>query len=82
MAFTVVSSPHGHFLGHWVLEVPEQFKNASLLDVSFISTPGDSRSPGELALGGEQRIRFHRATSAPRNDRTRESSISIEESGT
>lgn len=54
----------------------------SLLDVSFISTPGDSRSPGELALGGEQRIRFHRATSAPRNDRTRESSISIEESET
>lgn len=28
---------------------PKQFVNASLLDVSFVSCPGDSRDPGELA---------------------------------
>lgn len=63
-----------------VLEVPEQFKNASLLDVSFVSSSGNSRSPGELAQEGKQRVRFHRAASASRNDRTRESNVSIEES--
>lgn len=39
---------------------------------------GNSRSPGELAQEGKQRVRFHRAASASRNDRTRESNVSIE----
>lgn len=47
--YCVIQSPWTFFLGHWVLEVPKQFVNASLLDVSFVSSPGDSKDPGDLA---------------------------------
>lgn len=77
-----VQSPWMLFLGHWVLEVPEQFMNVSLLDVSFVSSHGNSRGPGELGQEDKQRGRFHRAATAPGNDRTREPRVSTEESET
>lgn len=77
-----VQSPWMLFLGHRVLEVSEQFMNASLLDFSFVSPHGNSRGPGELGQEGKQRGRFHRAASALGNDRTREPRVSTEESET
>lgn len=61
-----VQSPWTLFLGHWVLEVPEQFTNASLLGVSFVSSHRNSSGPGEVAQEGKQRAAFHRAAAAPR----------------